>query len=148
MCSIGNSHRSADPRPTTLEEDQELFVDFSSVLCLWFEIQGMRTYNFFLLSFKHCTCVYAMLSRFSPWYFSLIYHWAIYSTEACQTIFYTSNVNPLVTVTPLMLRVCYVCWTACSLLWHYLINKKNQCHFHRNFHYDNWFIKSWPYLYN
>ena len=44
--SVGNSHRSAGPRPTTFEEDRELFVDFSSILCLWFEIQGMRTYNF------------------------------------------------------------------------------------------------------
>ena len=26
--SVGNSHRSASPRPTTLEEDQQLFVDF------------------------------------------------------------------------------------------------------------------------
>ena len=25
----------------------ELFIIFSSILCLWFEIQGMRTYNFF-----------------------------------------------------------------------------------------------------
>ena len=45
--SVGNSHRSASPRPTTLEEDREIFVDFSSILCLWIEIQGMRTYNFF-----------------------------------------------------------------------------------------------------
>ena len=45
--SVGNSHRSASPRPTTLEGDRELFVDFSSILYLWFEIQGMRTYNFF-----------------------------------------------------------------------------------------------------
>ena len=45
--SVGNSHRSASPRPTTLEEDRELFVDFSSILCLWFEIQAIRTYNFF-----------------------------------------------------------------------------------------------------
>ena len=45
--SVGNSHRSAGPRPTTLEEGWELFVDFSSILCLWFEIQGMLTYNFF-----------------------------------------------------------------------------------------------------
>ena len=44
-CSVGNSHRSAGPRPTTLEEPRELFVDFSSILGLWFEIQGMRTYN-------------------------------------------------------------------------------------------------------
>ena len=44
--SVGNSHRSAIPRPTTLEEDRERF-DFSSILCLWFEIQGLRTYNFF-----------------------------------------------------------------------------------------------------
>ena len=42
---VGNSHRSASPRPTTLEEDRELF--FPSILCLWFKIQGMRTYNFF-----------------------------------------------------------------------------------------------------
>ena len=27
---------------------------FSSNLCLWFEIQGIRTYNYFWLSFKHC----------------------------------------------------------------------------------------------
>ena len=39
--SFGNSHRSAGPRPTTLEEDRELCVDFSSILYLWFEIQGM-----------------------------------------------------------------------------------------------------------
>ena len=45
--SVGNSHRSAGPRPTTLEEDRELFVDFSLISCLCFEIQGMRTYNFF-----------------------------------------------------------------------------------------------------
>ena len=45
--SVGNSHRPASPRPTTLEEDRELFVDFPSISCLWFEIQGMRTYNFF-----------------------------------------------------------------------------------------------------
>ena len=45
--SIGNSHRFAGPRPTTLEEDRELFVDFSLMLCLWFEIHDMRTYNFF-----------------------------------------------------------------------------------------------------
>ena len=47
LTSVGNSHRSAGPRPTTLEEDRKLFVNFSSILCLWFEIQGMRTYNFF-----------------------------------------------------------------------------------------------------
>ena len=45
--SVGNSHRSASPRPRTLEKDRELFVDFSSILCVWFEIQGLRTYNFF-----------------------------------------------------------------------------------------------------
>ena len=31
----------------TLEEDRELFLRFSSILCLWFEIQGRRTDNFF-----------------------------------------------------------------------------------------------------
>ena len=45
--SVGNSHRSASPRPTTLEEDRELFVNFSLILCLWFEIQDLRAYNFF-----------------------------------------------------------------------------------------------------
>ena len=45
--SVGNSHRPASPRPTTLEEDRKLFVDFSSILCLRFETQAMRTYNFF-----------------------------------------------------------------------------------------------------
>ena len=45
--SVGNSHRSAGPRPTTLEEDRKLFVDFSSIICLWCETQGMRTFNFF-----------------------------------------------------------------------------------------------------
>ena len=49
--SVGNSHQSAGPRPETLE-DWDLF-DFSSILCLWFEIQAIRTYNFFDLSFKH-----------------------------------------------------------------------------------------------
>ena len=45
--SVGNSHTSAGPRLTTLEEDRELFVEFSLILCLWFEIQGMRIYNLF-----------------------------------------------------------------------------------------------------
>ena len=45
--SVGNSHRPASPRPTTLEKERKLFVDFSSILCLWFEIQAMRTYNIF-----------------------------------------------------------------------------------------------------
>ena len=47
LISVGNSHRSASPRPTTLEEDRELFVNFSLILCLWFEIQDLRAYNFF-----------------------------------------------------------------------------------------------------
>ena len=45
--SVVNTHRSVGPRPTTLEKERELFVDFSSISCLWFEIQGMRTDNFF-----------------------------------------------------------------------------------------------------
>ena len=45
--SVGNSHRSASPRQTALEEDRELFVNFSLILCLWFEIQDLRAYNFF-----------------------------------------------------------------------------------------------------
>ena len=43
LTSVGNSHRSASQRPTTFLEDWELFADFSSILCLWFEIQDMRT---------------------------------------------------------------------------------------------------------
>ena len=35
-------------------EDRDLFVDCSSISCLWFEFQGTRTYYFFWLSFKHC----------------------------------------------------------------------------------------------
>ena len=34
--SVGNSHRSASPKMTTLEEDWELFVNLSLILCLWF----------------------------------------------------------------------------------------------------------------
>ena len=45
LTCVGNSHSSASQRPTTFLEDWELFVDFSSILCLWFEIQDMRTYN-------------------------------------------------------------------------------------------------------
>ena len=45
--SVGNSHRSASTRPTTLEEDRELFVNFYLILCLRLEIQVMKTYNFF-----------------------------------------------------------------------------------------------------
>ena len=44
--SVGNSLRSPGPGPITLEEGRELFVDFSSILGLWFEIHGMRTHNF------------------------------------------------------------------------------------------------------
>ena len=29
--NVGNSHKSASPRSTTLEEDWELFVDFPSI---------------------------------------------------------------------------------------------------------------------
>ena len=35
------------PEADNLEEDWELFWKFSSILCLWFEIQGRRTDNFF-----------------------------------------------------------------------------------------------------
>ena len=45
--SVENSYRSASPRPPTYEEDREHFVDYSSILCLRFEIQAMKTYNFF-----------------------------------------------------------------------------------------------------
>ena len=56
---VGNSHRSAGPKPTTLEEDRKIFVDFSSILCLWFEIQAMRTYNFFdWVSNTVCKCIF------------------------------------------------------------------------------------------
>ena len=52
-CSVENSHRSVDPRPSTLEEDRELLVDFSLISCLWFKIQGMRTYKFFATEFSN-----------------------------------------------------------------------------------------------
>ena len=45
QASVGNSHQVHQSE--TLEEDQELFVDFSLIFCWWFEIQGKRTYNFF-----------------------------------------------------------------------------------------------------
>ena len=45
--SVSNYWQSVSPKQTTLEEDRELFKNFSSILCLWFEIQGSRTDNFF-----------------------------------------------------------------------------------------------------
>ena len=45
--SVPNYCQSVSPKQTTLEEDRELFQNFSSILCLWFEIQGSRTDNFF-----------------------------------------------------------------------------------------------------
>ena len=45
--SVPNYCQSVSPKPTTLDEDWELFLNFSSILCLWFEIQGRRTDNFF-----------------------------------------------------------------------------------------------------
>ena len=45
--SVPNYCQSVSPKQTTLEEDREFFKDFSSILCLWFEIQGSRTGNFF-----------------------------------------------------------------------------------------------------
>ena len=45
--SVPNYCQSVSPKQTTLEEDWELFKKFSSILCLWFEIQGSRTDNFF-----------------------------------------------------------------------------------------------------
>ena len=45
--SVPNYCQSICPKQTTLEEDRELFWKFSSILCLWFEIQGRRTDNFF-----------------------------------------------------------------------------------------------------
>ena len=44
--SVGNSHRSASPRSTTLEEDRELFVDFSSILSLWENSRRTREFHF------------------------------------------------------------------------------------------------------
>ena len=45
--SVPNYCQSVSPMQTTLEEDRELFKNFSSILCLWFEIQGSRTDNCF-----------------------------------------------------------------------------------------------------
>ena len=45
--SVPNYCQSVSPKQTTLEEDWELFLNFSSILCLWFKIQGSRTDNFF-----------------------------------------------------------------------------------------------------
>ena len=45
--SVPNYCQSVSPKQTTLEEDRELFKNFSSILCLWFDIQGRRTDNFF-----------------------------------------------------------------------------------------------------
>ena len=64
--SVGNSHRPASPRPTTLEEDRKLFVDFSSILCLRFETQAMRTYNF-LTEFPTLPSMQWFLHRNSNW---------------------------------------------------------------------------------
>ena len=44
---VPNYCQSVCLKQTTLEEDRELFLRFSSILCLWFEIQGRRTDNFF-----------------------------------------------------------------------------------------------------
>ena len=42
--SVGTSRRS---EADNFGGGPGTFVDFSLILCLWFEIQGMRTYNFF-----------------------------------------------------------------------------------------------------
>ena len=47
LSSVPNYCQSVSPKQTTLEEDRELFKNFSSILCLWFAIQGSRTDNFF-----------------------------------------------------------------------------------------------------
>ena len=52
--SVGNSHRSTSPRPTTLEEGQELYVDLFSILCLWFWDSRYEDLQLFWLSLKHC----------------------------------------------------------------------------------------------
>ena len=44
--SVPNYCQSVSPKQTILEEDWELFSNFTSILCLWFEIQGSRTDNF------------------------------------------------------------------------------------------------------
>ena len=45
--SVPNYCQSVCPKQATLEEDWELSLIFSSILCLWFDIQGRRTDNFF-----------------------------------------------------------------------------------------------------
>ena len=78
--SVGNSHRPAGPRPTTLEEDWELFVDFSSISCLWFEIQGMRTYNFFDRVSNTDVC-YISTILFRVWWVE--WEWCIWIPTFC-----------------------------------------------------------------
>ena len=55
--SVPNYCQSVSPKQTTLEEDRELFKNFSSILCLWFEIQagGLTT---FLVEFWTLYLVY------------------------------------------------------------------------------------------
>ena len=47
LSSVPSYCQSVCPKQTTLEEDRELFTKFSSILCLWFEIQARRADNFF-----------------------------------------------------------------------------------------------------
>ena len=60
-CSVPNYCQSVCPKQTTFEEDRELFLKFSSILCLWFVIQRRRTDNFFDWVLNTETCPYVVV---------------------------------------------------------------------------------------
>ena len=81
--SVPNYCQSVCPKQTTLEEDRELFGRFSSILCLWFEIQGRRTDNFFdwvlnTFTLTYCKIIKDQLCTINKinWYtYPICRHW-------------------------------------------------------------------------
>ena len=94
--SVGNSHQSGSPRRATLEEDQKHFVDFFSIIRLWFEMQGMRTYKSVWLSFKLCTLKWHWFYyiKFITLFDTMFHHTSTYLTSA------DSNIPPTMSPAP------------------------------------------------
>ena len=65
--SVGNSHRPVSPRPTTLKEDRELFVDFSSNFMFMIWDSRHEDLQLFGLSFKHWSYHHAYNAKSWSW---------------------------------------------------------------------------------
>ena len=91
--SVGNSHGSASPRPTTLQKDRELLVNFSLILCLWFMIWNSR-HEDLQLCFTEFQTLITSLQWVEKFFLFLLFRVTWYNSRGSYSIFILKVSHP------------------------------------------------------